>query len=170
MLRINHLVVHVPSRCVRFLAGSCFSAIVLFISSMFMYFLMGSLLLAATQFRLPAFAAFVLAFGVLFFVNCFFCSSRQRWPTKGGKKHALFKRHLSKRYIYIILTCDRVVYALKFDGFQEKNIHELNIIICKNALEPMGMVVQIVPPPKKPDSRPFFDKCFVWKHPFPVSA
>ena len=101
MLRINHLVVHVPSRCVRFLAGSCFSAIVLFISSMFMYFLMGSLLLAATQFILPAFAAFVLAFGVLFFVNCFFCSSRQRWPTKGGKKHALFKRHLSKRCIYI---------------------------------------------------------------------
>lgn len=64
-------------------------------------------------------------------------------------------------YIYILLTCDRVVYALKFDGFQEKNIHEFNIIICKNALEPMGMVVQIVPPPKKPDSRPFFDKCFV---------
>ena len=72
MLRINHLVVHFPSRRLRFLAGSCFTATVLFIWGVFLYCLVALFLLATTQFTLPAFAAFMVAFGLLIFVNCSF--------------------------------------------------------------------------------------------------
>jgi len=72
MLRINHLVVHFPSRSVRLLAGSCFGATVLYIWAVFLYVLIALFLLAATQFTLPAFAAFMVAFGLLMFVNCMF--------------------------------------------------------------------------------------------------